>query len=204
MPPAARAAVAAYPHSVAALQQGVAAETRAHQRYVLFGRLAREAGYEGIAYLYTALATSELIHAENYRRILGELGVPVREPEPAAPPVGDTKANLIYAAERELHSIETTYPKILAMLQPENHDRALQAVHYSWASHKQHLDIINKIRKWSPSFFEKVAKRIDENTDHYYVCEICGSTVVELPEEPCPVCNQGPSHYRLIEPGAFA
>ncbi|MFM1891864.1 MAG: hypothetical protein RLZ44_941 [Pseudomonadota bacterium] len=201
--PAARAVVAEYPNTVAALQEGVGAETRAHQRYVLFGRLAREDGYQGIAYLYAALATSELIHADNYRRILGELGVPVSEPAAADPPVGDTKANLIYAAERELESIDNTYPKILQMLEPEGVASARRAVEYSWASHKQHLDIINKIRKWSPDFFEKVAKRIDETTDHYYVCEICGSTVTEIPDAPCPVCNEAASHYRLVQPNAF-
>jgi len=192
-----------YPETVAALQEGLKAETAAHQRYVLFGRLARESGYAGIAYLYTSLAASEKIHAENYTRILDAMGsTPEVLPEAQAP-VGDTKENLIYAAERELNSINNTYPAILEQIKAEGNAEAIKIVEYSWSSHKQHLDIINKIRRWSPGFFETVARKIDENTDRYFVCEICGSTVTETPQDKCPVCQQAATSYRLISPEEF-
>ncbi len=193
-------AAIAFAESIAALKKGVAAETTAHRRYVLFGRLAKADGYKGLAYLYTALATSELIHAQNYNRVLATLGELPVEPEVGEVPVGTAKENLIYAAEREVNSIENTYPDLLRLVEAEGHANAISAVRYSWASHKQHRDIIKKIRRWSPSFFETVARKIGENTDRYYICQICGSTVTEAPEDTCPVCKEPPGVYRLIAP----
>jgi rubrerythrin len=192
-----------FPETITALKEGHKAEAIAHQRYVLFGRLARENGYAGIAYLYTSLAASEKIHAENYKHILGVMGVSVELLPEKDIPIGDTKENLIYAAERELNSINNTYPAILEQIKAEGNVDAIKVVEYSWSSHKQHLDIINKIRRWSPSFFETVARKIDEKTDRYFVCEICGSTVTETPHDKCPVCQQAATSYRLISPEEF-
>ena len=192
-----------YPETITALKDGFLAETGAHRRYVLFGRLARENGYQGIAYLYTSLASSEKIHAENYLRVLGDMGITLETPPEKPIPIGDTKENLIYAAERELNSINNTYPKILEKIKAEGHAEAIKIVEYSWASHKQHLDIINKIRRWSPGFFETVARKIDEKTDRYYVCEVCGSTVTETPQDACPICQPPVTSYRLISPEEF-
>ena len=192
-----------YPKSIKALKSGVAAETAAHRRYVEFGQHANSEGYKGLAYLYTALATSELIHAENYKRLLATLGESVNEPEIAPVRVGTAKENLIYAAEREMNSIENTYPLLLQSVEGEGHTAVTAAIQYSWASHKQHLEIIEKIRRWSPSFFESVARKIDEKTDHYYVCEICGSTVTEIPVGSCPICGESAANYRLIRHDQF-
>ena len=85
----------------------------------------------------------------------------------------------------------------------EGLEGAVLAVQYSWQSHQQHLDIINKIRRWSPTMFETVARRIDKRANRYYVCEVCGSTVVELPKAKCPVCTVDTSHYRQIAPERF-
>jgi rubrerythrin len=203
--PFARLAFAApeYVDSVEALRQGVAVETAAHHRYVQFGQLAKRDGYRGLAYLYTALATSELIHAQNCTRVLAMLGELVDQPEPKTIPLGTAKENLIYAAESELRSIGETYPGLFRAVADEGHTDAIAVIQYSWASHKQHLDIIEKIRRWTPDFFESVATKIDERTDHYFVCQVCGSTVTELPEDACPVCKEAPSKYRLIAHDRF-
>ena len=113
------AALATYPATIVALKKGVIAETNAHRRYVLFGRLAKADGYKGLAYLYTALATSELIHAQNYNKVLATLGELPFEPDIPEVPVGTTKENLIYAAEREVNSIENTYPDLLRLVEGE-------------------------------------------------------------------------------------
>lgn len=189
--------------SIAALKEGVVAESRAHHRYVTFGRHAKEEGYRGLAYLYTALATSELIHAQNYIRVLAMLGELARRPAPGEVRLGTAQENLIYAAEREMHSIEQTYPKLQQTVDAEGHADAITVVRYCWASHKQHLDIIEKIRRWSPGFFESVARKIDEKTDRYHVCQVCGSTVTEVPEAGCPVCKEPASKYRLIAHDRF-
>lgn len=196
-------AVTTYPKTGAALKNGIAAEMRAHHRYLVYGALAKKDGYQGIAYLYTALAVSELTHAQNYAKVLAELGESPYEPTAPKPPVGSTKENLIHSAESELNSIGKTYPALMSQVRAEGLEGAVLAIQYSWKSHQQHLDIINKIRRWSPTMFETVARRIDKRANRYFVCEVCGSTVVELPEENCPVCSVEVSRYRQIAPDHF-
>ena len=110
---------------------------------------------------------------------------------------------MIYAAEREVNSIENTYPDLLRPVEAEGYAGAISVVGYSWASHKQHRDIIEKIHRWSSGYFETVARKIDESTDRYYICRICGSTVTEAPEDVCPVCGEPPGNYRLISSNQF-
>ncbi len=197
------ARAAGYAESIAALKKGVSTETNAHRRYVAFGRHSKNEGYKGLAYLYTALATSELIHAQNYIRVLATLGELVSEQEAGKIPVRTAKENLIYAAERELISIEKTYPELLQAVDGEGHSDTITVIQYSWTSHKQHLEIIEKIQRWSPSFFESVARKIDEKTDRYFVCQVCGSTVTKMPDDACPVCKESSSKYRLIPHDSF-
>jgi len=175
----------------------------AHFRYAQFAHKADQEGYKGIAYMFTALATSELIHAQNYERTLALLGAAIDRHEPPSPEVSDTKANLIAAANAEIRTIENVYPVILENLRGEDHPEALRMVGYSWESHKQHRDIIEKIRKWSPDYFETVAKRINDETDRYFVCQICGSTLYEIPNSKCPICEYPSAHYRPIEQRTF-
>jgi rubrerythrin len=190
-----------YAATRAALRRGIASETGAHRRYLVFGSQAKRDGHDGIAYLYAALAASELIHAQNYAKVLATLGEePPYAPEVRDPELRSTKENLILSANSELASIEKTYPGLLREVSAEGVEDAVLAVRYAWESHKQHLDIINKILRWSPTMFETVARRIDEHTDRYYVCEVCGSTVVVLPQASCPICAAEVSSYRLVAP----
>ena len=205
LPPAAAHAGASsrYAQTLSTLRRGVRKEMVAHHSYVKFTRRAETEGYQGIAYLFTTLATSELIHAQNYNALLAALGSPI-EPTPALPvEVAETKTNLIAAANAEIRTIDKVYPELLKALDAEKHQDALRDVRYAWESHKQHRDMIKKIRRWSPLFFEKVARRIDEKADQYYVCQICGSTLDYIPKTTCTICGFASSHYRRIDPGIF-
>ena len=195
--PAARAA--AYPETIAALQEAREKETRTYYRYTGFGRQARAEGYRGIAYLFTAFASSELIHAQNFGRILSLLDVELTPIAKAVDGSAGTRENLLAAVDSELESIDRIYPAMLDRLKAEAHADAIATVRYAWASEKQHRDIIQKIRRWSPAFFEQVARTIDEKTGQYFVCQLCGSTTNAMPRERCPVCTMPSMHYRRIE-----
>lgn len=190
-----------YPETVATLRYAHDVETTAYYRYVAYGRQADLEEYAGIAYLFAALATSELIHAQNYNRVLSTLGFKGKAAEPADLPVSNTKDNLADAANKEINSIEKTYPAILKRLESEKLRDAILNTQYAWASHRQHRDLVKKIQRWSPSFFERVARRIDEESGIYYVCQICGSTLNRIPESTCPICKNPASHYRQINAG---
>ena len=115
-----------YPITIAILKEAYAEEKLAAERYVLFSGKAVDENYPNIAYLFTAMAASENIHARNYKRILSELSVTIDKPEFSISTL-DTKANLIKAAEGELKKIDSTYPDFLAKLKPESHDQAIAA-----------------------------------------------------------------------------
>jgi len=177
-------------------------ETEVYYRYTEFGRKAAQDGYRGIAYLFAAFAASEMIHATNFGKILSRLNVEVA---PIAKPplrVGSTRENLISAVDDEMDSIDAFYPKLLEQLKPEGFDDAMATVQYAWASEKQHRDKIRQLQRWSDTFFNQVARHIDEKTGQYFVCQICGSTVNVIPADACPICRNPPTHYRRIEPPA--
>lgn len=171
-------------------------------RYIEFGRKARDDDYRGIAYLFTAFAASEAIHASNFEKILLRLDAQVAPiPKPAVR-VGSTRENLIRAVDEEMDSIEDFYPRLLDQLKPEGHEDAMTSVRYAWMSEQQHRDKIRQIQRWSGTLFERVAKTIDQKTGLYFVCHICGSTLNAIPAEQCPICKRPATHYQRIEPPA--
>jgi rubrerythrin len=191
---------ARYPVTAAAMREAHEAEMTVYYRYIEFGRRALNEGYRGVAYLFRAFASAELIHANNFGRVLSRLGgevAPVAKPRVDA---GSTRDNLIAAAEVEATSVDAYYPKLLEQIRPEGHGDAMEVVRWAWATEKQHREDIRQIQRWSPTFFEQVAKRIDEKTGQYYVCQACGNTVHKVPARTCPVCSGASSHFRLIEP----
>lgn len=196
------ARAAGYPVTAEAMREAQRVELGVYYRYSAFGRQAQQEGYRGIAYLFVAFAAAEFVHAGNFGRIQARLN----EEVPAVPKpefkVGSTKDNLLTAATGEIHSVDEFYPKLLERIRAEGHEDAMTAVNYAWATEQRHRDKLGQVRRWSPSFFEQVAKVIDQKTGQYYVCQLCGCTLNKLPADACPVCKNPPRHYRHIEPPA--
>ncbi|MGE5088389.1 MAG: rubrerythrin family protein [Candidatus Levyibacteriota bacterium] len=190
----ARAATGAYPATVAALLRAFQRETDAHRRYLAFAGTASQEGYKGIAYMFTAFATSEGLHARNFKRLVTQLGGDANAAPTAITP-GTTKQNLITAVDDEIDSIDKLYPHTLESIRPEGYDEATRLVRFAWESERQHRELIQKIRRFSPLMFEQVAKSIDQKTGLYFVCQICGSTLNRIPSPSCPVCGGPPAQY---------
>ena len=192
----------AYRVTAAAMREAQEDEMRVYYRYTEFARKAKQEGYHGIAYLFVAFGSAEMIHATNFGRILARLNIevlPIAKPEVA---VGSTRDNLLAAAEGEARSVDDYYPRLLERIRPEGHEDAMNAVQFAWGTEKQHREKMRQIQRWSPTFFEQVAKYIDKRTGQYFVCQICGNTVNAVPEGTCPVCKNASRHFRLIDPPA--
>jgi rubrerythrin len=186
-----------YPQTIAAIAYAFQRETDAHLRYVDFAAAANQEGYKGIAYMFTAFAASEGVHARNFKALLTRLGGQAS----AAPTTirrGTTKQNLIAAVDDEIDSIDGLYPRTLERIQPEGSGEAIRLVKFAWESERQHRDVIQKIRRYSPMLFEQVAKAIDEKTGLYFVCQTCGSTMNKVPSPNCPVCASAPEQYHQV------
>jgi rubrerythrin len=183
--------------TIAAISYAFQRETDAHRRYVDFAGVANREGYRGIAYMFAAFAVSEGVHARNFKGLITLLGGQAN----AAPTTikrGTTKQNLIAAVDDEIDSIDDLYPRTLERIRPEGNGEAMRLVRFAWESERQHRDLIQKIRRYSPVLFERVAKAIDEKSGLYFVCQTCGSTLNKVPSPKCPVCASAPEQYHQI------
>ena len=186
-----------FPITFAVLKAAYKSEMVASEYYVGYSRKAVEENYPNIAYLFSAFAVSEKIHAENYKRILTALNPELEEPEFEIL-ISDTKTNLTKAAESELKKIKNTYRDFLEQLKKESYDQAVVYCMYSWKSHRQHRQKIKEIQKYSKQFFGAVANKIEGMKFDFHVCEICGSTIDGAPKAPCDICNYPNSHYHKV------
>jgi rubrerythrin len=186
-----------YPETTAALQERYADEMIAHQTYGAYARHALEEGYPNIAHLFRALAASEAVHARNFATLLEQLGVqpemPVVEPQ-----LGDTQQHLQQATEVEAGEIDKGYPAVLQRIQPEGHAAAIEKTTWAWQAEKQHRDLIIKIRDAASTWFGLLVSRIEGDTRHYHVCQVCGSTLDEQPAGTCPICGHRAEEYQEV------
>jgi rubrerythrin len=191
-----------YPSTIAALQERYADEVTAHQTYGAYARQAVAEGYPSIAHLFKTLAASEAVHAENFARLLRELGQEPAVPPPPKVEAGGTRAHLRHAATVEAAEIDQEYPAILARIEPEGHEQAIRFITYAWKAEQQHRELILKIKKGASWFFGMLVDKIEGNPTRYHVCQVCGSTVTELPDSQCPICGHASAEYREVPPFA--
>ena len=186
-----------YPLTMAALQERYADEIVAHRKYGAYAGHADKEGYPAIAHLFRTLAASEAVHARNFARLLRESGT-----EPQTPAIelvlSNTREHLKQAATVEANEIDQEYPAILENIQSEQHHQAIKFITYAWKAERQHRELILKIKKGASWFFGMLVSRIEGSPTRYYVCQICGSTVTELPGSQCPICDHPPEQYREV------
>ena len=188
-----------YPVTVSVIKVVFQDEARAHHTYIAYSQKASEENYPGIARLFIALATSESIHAANFKKVLSDIGIMIQEAPETKIKVGRTKANLKKATQVELDEIDKKYPGIIEKIKPENHGEAMRFITYAWESEKQHRDLIKEIKSGTGIFFNLLARKIEDTDADFVVCENCGSTLMELPLESCPICGKSVAHYKKIE-----
>jgi rubrerythrin len=192
-----------YPLTISVLKDAYKNEVDAHSSYVAFSRQAFKDDYPNISYLFTTFATSESIHADLFKKTLGDLGVGIEDEHDRQVEVLATRDNLRKAAKHELELIKIFYPKAIKKITPEKHENAVRYCRYSWQSHMQHKSHIEDVHRWSGIFFSKVAEAIEEEEMRYLVCRFCGSTEKEIPPKICPICRQSSTNYKLIERTAY-
>ena len=179
------------------LTEAFYAEMAAHVHYQAFIPKALAEKFANIAYMFRAFSISEKIHADNYQRVLRDLDSNIMA-KGIKPRVADTQANIQVAADKELEKIEIFYPELLGRLEGEAHDEAILNCMYSWKSHRQHEAKILEIQKYSGFFFDSMAGQIEDMKMDFHICEVCGSTIDEIPLAPCDICNKSMKHYKTV------
>ena len=190
-----------HPETINVLQTVYRDEIRAHLTYLAYAQEAISENYPNIAHLFVSLATSESIHARNFKQLLIDLKVELKEfPKPEIK-VSTTKENLKNATQAELQEIDHKYPDYLERIKPERHEGTILTLTYAWEAEKQHRTLIEKIQSGTGMFFGMLARTIEKTPHRYFVCQVCGSTMLELPKGPCPICKNSITEYKEIEKG---
>jgi len=188
-----------YRETIAVLQTAYANEYMSREHYRAFTQQALKDRHPNIAHLFSALAASEAVHVRNYRKILQDLGVQPVNPDISSIRIESTRDNLRYAAGDELAEVDRQYPALLARLRSEGYGEAIEKVGWSWKAEQQHRELIEQILSGTGIFFGVLTERFRQTTVRYFVCGNCGSTLIELPREECPVCAEPVSIYREIK-----
>ena len=187
------------PETIATLQMAYKNEIQAYSNYKAYAQKAKSENYPNLSYLFVSFEISESIHAHNFKQVLSELGVEMKETPSPIVKVKGTRLNLKSALDFEMLDIDQRYPHLIEKAKPENHEPTLQNLHYAWETEKQHRDLIQKMQSGTGIFFGILAKKIEETSFQYFVCQTCGSTVAELPDKVCPVCRSPVSVYKEVE-----
>lgn len=187
-----------YPETVSGLKRVFIKESMAQKRYMAFSEKAKSENYPNISRLFVAIATSESIHARNMKKVLSDLGEDAMVPGSAAPEISDTQANLGQALGAELQDMDVVYPGLLEKIRPEGNADAIRVITYALESEKQHRHIIELMKSATETdiFFGMLAGTMESRSSKSFICMICGSTVMQLPDEKCPICGNPVFNYK--------
>ena len=175
------------------LLKSFAGESQARNRYTYFAGVARKAGYEQIANIFTETAENEKEHAKVFFKHLegGDLEITAAYP---AGVIGDTKANLEAAAAGEKMEWSDIYARFEQTARAEGFPEVA-------TSFKEIAEV--------EAFHEKRYRKLAANLAAGEVfkkpapvkwhCINCGY-VHEGPEAPavCPACKHSRAHYEVL------
>jgi len=160
------------------LQEAFAGESQANRRYLFFAEKADKEGQPQVARLFRAAAEAETVHARNHFNAMDG--------------VGSTKENLMAAAIGEHHEFTRMYPPFIEKAEEENNKRA-----------KATFEFANQVEQVHHRAFEEVLKAINEGQQlkegSYFVCQVCGYTVLGEAPDRCPVCGAPSSRFKQVE-----
>ncbi len=161
------------------LWEAFAGESQARNKYTYFASVAKKNGYEQIASLFLKTAENEKEHAKLWFKALGELG--------------DTKENLLHAAEGENFEWTDMYVRMAKEAEEEGfHDIAKQFRGVAEIE-KHHEERYRRLLKnvETQEVFKKSGVRIWE-------CRNCGHIVVGIQApDVCPVCFHAQSYFEI-------
>ncbi len=175
------------------LLKAFAGESQARNRYTYFSGVARKAGFEQIANIFTETAENEREHAKIFFMYLEGGDVEITAAYPAGT-IGETKANLEAAAAGEKMEWSDLYPHFEQTARAEGFPEIA-------ASFKE----IAEVEEFHEKRYRKLAANVQAGevfkkpTVVKWHCTNCGY-VHEGPEAPlvCPACKHPRAYYELL------
>ena len=171
------------------LQAAFNGESNAHERYVAFAKKADEEGFGQVGSLFRAAARAEEIHANAHAEVIKTLGAKPKA-DIQKPEVKSTKENLEAALKGETYERDTMYPDFLKIAKAEKNLDAVKTFNYALAAEGEHAKLykqaLDSLDQW------KAGKK------DFFVCAVCGYTVVKVDFEKCPSCFSPKEKYEKI------
>ncbi len=184
-------ALSKYPETVAVLQLLYADEGKAMQSYWAYARQAHREKHLNIESFFAGLAISKSIRVEAIETMLTDMEVAPAEPGESDIRVSTTKFNLKLLTNIQFPKLEKRYPILIGRIKSEGHAVAIQNISHAWKVDVQHRELAEDVLSSLQSFFGIAAKI----PDVFHVCQGCGSTLADVPELTCPVCEGPISDY---------
>ncbi len=161
------------------LMTAFAGESQARNKYTYFASVAKKEGYEQISAIFTHTADNEKEHAKMWFKALGELG--------------DTKANLLAAAEGENYEWTDMYATFAKEAEEEGFTELAAKFRLVAEVEKHHEEryraLLNNVEM--QAVFEKGEMTMWE-------CRNCGHLVMgKKAPEVCPVCSHPQSYFEV-------
>ncbi len=165
-------------------------ESNASKRYLAFAKKAEEEGYVPVASLFRAAARAEEVHAKALAAVIKKLGG-TAEAKLEAPDVKTTRENVAAALKGETHERDVMYPAFVEKARQERITDAIRVFNYAKTAEGTHAtfykEALDNLNAW---------KGTDQKD--FYVCAVCGYTVLKIDFEKCPSCMSPKDVYEKV------
>ncbi len=174
------------------LMLSFAGESQARNRYTFFASVAKKEGYEQIAAIFTETADNEKEHAKRFYKFLGEASVEVEGKFESH--LGDTKSNLLAAAQGEYEEWHDLYRKFADEADAEGFSEiavTFRKIAEVEAHHEARYRALAKNIEDGKVFSKGVSVK--------WKCRNCGYvfTGSEAPDK-CPACAHPKAYFELL------
>ena len=161
------------------LMEAFAGESMARNKYTYFASVAKKEGYQQISAIFEETANNEKEHAKLWFKALGELG--------------DTKANLLHAAEGENYEWTDMYSRFADEAEEEGFTELVAKFRLVAKIEKAHEERYRALL--ANVEMQKVFEKSEETM---WECRNCGHLVMgKKAPEVCPTCAHPQSYFEV-------
>jgi rubrerythrin len=163
-------------------------ESNANAKYVEFAKKADQEGFAGAAALFRAAAKAEETHARTHGDVIKKMGGTPKA-DIKLPEIKTTADNLKAALEGETYERDKMYPEFIAEARAAGNKEALRAFNFAVAAEAEHA-----------KFYSEASANLQawKQAKTFFVCPVCGKTVVAIDFAKCPVCFTPADQYIKI------
>jgi len=163
-------------------------ESNANAKYIEFAKKADQEGFAGVAALFRAAAKAEETHARTHGEVIKKMGGTPKA-DIKLPEIRATADNLKAALEGETYERDKMYPEFIADARAAGNKDALRAFNFAVSAEAEHA-----------KFYAQASADLQawKQAKTFFVCPVCGKTVVATDFAKCPVCFTPAEQYIKI------